>query len=208
MSNEKPPIVYQASPLTGEYVGQSFADPNPLDPDNWLIPGMAFTEKPPEVAVGFAAVHVQGSAEVWSVLQDLRGTVYQTEDGKPLEWSQFGALPDTLTTLARPSNLYTWVGGAWVLDEVAELAQFTAIARAERDRLLVYATLRINPLQDDVDNDESTPEGVALLKLWKQYRSAVSKTETKPGWPQKPQWPVPPVPLEVNNSETETVAVE
>ena len=74
--------------------------------------------------------------------------------------------------------------------------QLLTLARVERDRLLVYATLRINPLQDDVDNDESTPEGVALLKLWKQYRSAVSKTETKPGWPENPQWPDPPVPLE------------
>ncbi len=69
-------------------------------------------------------------------------------------------------------------------------------ARIERDRLLTYATLRINPLQDDVDNDESTPEGAALLKLWKQYRSAVNKVETKLGWPDSPQWPEPPVPLE------------
>lgn len=78
--------------------------------------------------------------------------------------------------------------------------QLLTLARVERDRLLVYATLRINPLQDDVDNDESTPEGVVLLKLWKQYRSAVSKTETKPGWPENPQWPVPPVPLETTSS--------
>lgn len=71
-----------------------------------------------------------------------------------------------------------------------------AAARKERDRLLTYATLRINPLQDDVDNDESEPEAAALLKLWKQYRSAINKTETKPGWPDSPQWPEPPVPLE------------
>ncbi|MCK1783342.1 tail fiber assembly protein [Pseudomonas sp. TNT11] len=75
-------------------------------------------------------------------------------------------------------------------------AERLAQARIERDRLLTYATLRINPLQDDVDNDESSPEGAALLKLWKQYRSAVSKTETKPGWPDAPQWPDPPIPLE------------
>lgn len=75
-------------------------------------------------------------------------------------------------------------------------AEVLAMARTERARLLTYATLRINPLQDDVDNDESTPEGAALLKLWKQYRSAVNKVETKPGWPDSPQWPEPPVPLE------------
>jgi len=71
-----------------------------------------------------------------------------------------------------------------------------ARARIERDRLLTYATLRINPLQDDVDNDESTSEAAALLTLWKKYRAAVNKTEDKPGWPDTPQWPEPPVPLE------------
>ncbi|WP_430445463.1 MAG: tail fiber assembly protein [Pseudomonas piscis] len=70
------------------------------------------------------------------------------------------------------------------------------VARSERDRLLTYATLRINPLQDDVDNDEATPEGVALLRAWKKYRSDVSKTESKEGWPQTPLWPEPPLPLE------------
>jgi len=74
-------------------------------------------------------------------------------------------------------------------------AEMLAMARAERDRLLTYATLRINPLQDDVDNEESTQEGVALLKLWKRYRSAVDKVENNPGWPDSPQWPDPPAPL-------------
>lgn len=75
-------------------------------------------------------------------------------------------------------------------------AEILSAARKERDRLLTYATLRINPLQDDVDNDESTPESAALLTLWKKYRAAVNKTEDKPGWPDTPQWPEPPVPLE------------
>lgn len=75
--------------------------------------------------------------------------------------------------------------------------QILAGARQKRDWLLNYATLRINPLQDDVDNGESTPDSEALLKLWKQYRSAVSKTQDKPGWPVDLQWPNPPVPLEI-----------
>lgn len=69
-------------------------------------------------------------------------------------------------------------------------------ARAQRDSLLVYATLRINPLQYAADVDEASNEDLALLKLWKKYSVAVSKTETQPGWPESPQWPVPPVPLE------------
>ena len=74
--------------------------------------------------------------------------------------------------------------------------QLLSSARAERDRLLTYATLRINPLQYAADIDEASEEDLALLKLWKKYSSAVNKTETKPGWPETPQWPEPPVPLE------------
>ena len=74
--------------------------------------------------------------------------------------------------------------------------QLLVVARAERDRLLTYATLRINPLQYAADLDEASDEDLALLKLWKKYSSAVNKTETKPGWPESPQWPDPPVPLE------------
>lgn len=87
-----------------------------------------------------------------------------------------------------------------ILEDANRLSpeQILSIARSERDRLLTYATLRINPLQDDVDNEESTQESEALLKSWKQYRSAVSKVENKDGWPDSPQWPDPPVPLETS----------
>ena len=74
--------------------------------------------------------------------------------------------------------------------------QLLTDSRSERDRLLAYATLRINPLQYAADIDEASDDDVALLKLWKKYSSAVNKTETKPGWPDSPQWPEPPVPLE------------
>lgn len=79
--------------------------------------------------------------------------------------------------------------------------QLLSAARAERDRLLTYATMRINPLQYASDVDEASDEDLALLKLWKKYSVAVSKTETKPGWPEAPQWPVPPVPLETSSAE-------
>lgn len=74
--------------------------------------------------------------------------------------------------------------------------QLLSAARAERDRLLTYATLRINPLQYAADIDEASDEDLALLKLWKKYSSAVNKTETKPGWPEAPVWPDPPIPIE------------
>ena len=97
--------------------------------------------------------------------------------GKQLAWSEDGS--PYLTEPSPPS-----------------VEQLLSLARAERDRMLSYATLRINPLQYAADLDEASDEDLALLKLWKKYSSAVNKTETKPGWPESPQWPHPPVPLE------------
>lgn len=79
--NDSALVVHQAHPVTGEYLGPCQADPDPLVEGNWLIPGMAFVEKPPEPKPGFAVVHVPGSDEVWTQLADHRGTVYLTETG-------------------------------------------------------------------------------------------------------------------------------
>lgn len=82
------------------------------------------------------------------------------------------------------------------IEKTAE--EVLATARSERDRLLTYATLRINPLQYAADLDEVSEEDLAILKLWKKYSSAVNKTETKPGWPEEPAWPEPPIPIETS----------
>jgi len=51
--NELSLVVYQAHPVTGEYVGSVYADPDPLTSDCWIVPAMAFTEAPPVVGEGF-----------------------------------------------------------------------------------------------------------------------------------------------------------
>jgi len=83
-----------------------------------------------------------------------------------------------------------------LLNPKPTLEQVLASARAERDRLVAYATLKINPLQDAVDIDEATGEDLILLMGWKKYRSDLGKAEGRPGWPASTQWPSPPVPLE------------
>lgn len=63
---------------------------------------------------------------------------------------------------------------------------------ATRDSLLALATLRIAPLQDAVDLDEATPEEVAQLKAWKQYRVKLSRIEQTAGFPASVEWPSAP----------------
>jgi hypothetical protein len=68
-------------------------------------------------------------------------------------------------------------------------AQITDINSEVRDQLLDKATRAINPLQDAVDNDDATPAEVALLKKWKQYRTAVNRVNLvleNPNWPSAP----------------------
>jgi hypothetical protein len=97
---------------------------------------------------------------------------------------------------------WTYVDGEFIPPPATppDPAVILAAARAQRDYLIRYATLRIDPLQDAVDLEEDDADP-ALLLAWKKYRSALGKVENKPGWPDNPDWPVPPVPLESVTSE-------
>ncbi|WP_250477387.1 tail fiber assembly protein [Caballeronia sp. INML1] len=68
-------------------------------------------------------------------------------------------------------------------------ADILAANTSTRDFLLVQASIAIAPLQDAVDLDEATDAETAVLKLWKQYRVAVSRidlTQVVPNWPTTP----------------------
>lgn len=70
--------------------------------------------------------------------------------------------------------------------------QILEMAMTERDRLLALAAIRIAPLQDAVDLDEATPDDLARLTLWKQYRVAVNRIDQQPGYPEEITWPDTP----------------
>ncbi|MCU7647119.1 tail fiber assembly protein [Pseudomonas piscis] len=194
MSEKEPPKVYQAHVFTGEYIGQSYADPDPMVPGNWLIPGMAFTEAPPIAEKGFAAVHIPGGKEIWSLLPDLRGTVYQTDTGQPVQWEKFGELPEGLTSMPRPGPYHFWKEGEWKLDAAVQTEGQKVQAFAKRDQLLGEAAIRISPLQDAVDLGDATTAEEAELKKWKQYRVAVNRVDQQPGFPRAVSWPPAPEP--------------
>lgn len=76
--------------------------------------------------------------------------------------------------------------------EIVPLPMNEAQALAERDRLLGIAAIRIAPLQDAVDLGIATEEETALLLKWKQYRVALNRIQTQPGFPGAVNWPVAP----------------
>lgn len=72
----------------------------------------------------------------WLTLVDHRqDELYMTDNGNAYtvgetveqgEYPGYGDLPPWLTTTARPSQFHNWVGGVWVLDVAAELADIKA----------------------------------------------------------------------------------
>lgn len=107
------PIIYLAHPTSREYLGQSHADPDPLDEGNWIIPAHAYLDQPPSAVAGKAVVR---TADSWAVVTDLRGTVYSTDTGASMRHDELGELPEGLTVEPRPSADHRWSAGEWVLD--------------------------------------------------------------------------------------------
>ncbi|HBO9849833.1 TPA: phage tail protein [Pseudomonas aeruginosa] len=105
------PIIHIAHPLTGEYLGTGYADPDPQDAENWLVPAHAYLDAPPEAPANQTPVRVEGS---WTLLPDYRGTVYRTDNGEAVEHSELGDLPEGVTAEPRPSPSHVWTADSWV----------------------------------------------------------------------------------------------
>lgn len=64
-----------------------------------------------------------------------------------------------------------------------------AEALAEYSRLRKAADFAIAPLQDAADLGASTQAELHSLSEWKTYRIALSRVQTKEGYPQSIEWP-------------------
>lgn len=80
-TQERSPIeVYVFDRKSGEYAGQSQAQPDPMDSSNWLIPAGATTDEPPQAGSEEVAVRVGGKYGSWEIKIDKRGTEYWLPD--------------------------------------------------------------------------------------------------------------------------------
>ena len=185
----EPKKAFAAHYLTREYIGETVADPDPLDESNWLVPAGAYLEEPP--AGGKNQTAVRGS-DGWELLQDFRGTLYSKVDGAQVQHEAFGPVPHDLTDAPRPSAFHLWGEAGWVIDDALVNAEAAAKALAQRDNSLAVAAIRIAPLADAVELGDASDEDIASLKRWKQYRVALNRIVQQDGYPTEIDWPVEP----------------
>lgn len=182
------PAIYQAHPVTGEYLGSGFADPDPLQLGEWLVPGHAYLDAPTLPAPeGHVMVRVENG---WQPVEDHRGLAYRKIDGTVVVLNALGPVPAELTLTAQPGPFYVWSDATgWTLDEAAELDALRADALSRRIELLSEAALEMAPLQDAVGLQMATIEEQARLEAWQRYRVELGRIEQQEGFPRTIVWP-------------------
>ncbi len=111
-------IVYQTD-HHGIYIGETFADRSPLEPDVWLIPGGCVEVAPPAVPAHQAA-HWNGTK--WKLIESYQGEiVYHKLTGQPLLIETPAPIPKGYT-LKAPGEHQVWNKNQWV-DDVPALAK-------------------------------------------------------------------------------------
>lgn len=97
--------VYNYHPVTGEYLGESVADPSPLEPGKFLIPKHATFIAPPAFDPEQNQTRVFDGSE-WKTVVDRRGVTYFTPDGDEVTITGLGVdVPED--ALNEPPDLRT-----------------------------------------------------------------------------------------------------
>ena len=72
------PKIYHYHSVSGELIGESFAEPDQLNPGTFLMPAFATETAPPVAGAGQTCRWVAGD---WELVTDLRGHRYWLDDG-------------------------------------------------------------------------------------------------------------------------------
>ncbi|QXF35259.1 phage tail protein [Photorhabdus luminescens] len=127
----------------------------------------------------------------WEILPDYRGKIaYDTLTREPIEITEIGELPDTLTFKKPPTDFDTWNGKEWVVDKDLLKAHQINEAKQKQATLLQQANYTISLLQDSVDLEMATDETRESLLEWRKYRVLLTHTDLN----QAPNVEWPPVP--------------
>ena len=79
--------IYSFLPETGEYVGSSEADPDPMNEGEFLFPAFSVTVEPPAAQEGMARVW---NGTDWNQVSDYRGQTWWNAEGRPVKIASLG----------------------------------------------------------------------------------------------------------------------
>ncbi len=119
--------LYHYQPETGELLGESPADPSPLEPEVWLIPAHATDLPPPKPKAQQVAVFRDSR---WQLAPDWRtASLWSTEDGTAVSITDIGVTPADAhaTKTPRPSAAHRWQNDQWQEDEMLRSALLDAL---------------------------------------------------------------------------------
>jgi hypothetical protein len=156
----------------GYFVGVTTADPSPLEPDVYLIPGGAVDASAPTIPEGKRARWVDGNWVFEDIPPEKPKQPYPswTYDEDTNEWVPPVAKPDG--DAEWNENSQEWTPGPEV--SAREV-------RSERDHLLADSDWAVLP-------DAPVANGQA----WKDYRQALRDVPQQVGFPTEIDWPVKP----------------
>ncbi len=172
--------VYHAHPVTGEFIGSSRAELNPMEEGALLVPAYAYRDAPPAAEIGFAVIRNGGQ---WKLVKDLRGVIYSTANGAALDHLDLGDLPEGFTQLPCPGPDHVWDGIAWILDEDMRRERLSQDERAWRNAQVESIKWLRERHRDEQDLQRDTtlapPQFAGLLSYLQALRD----------WPQSEFFP-------------------
>jgi len=173
-------VIYHAG-VTGEFIGSGYADPDPMEPGNWLIPARAYLEQPPEPGANQSVIRASTG---WELVADFRGLIYSIENGSAVQHEELGELPHGFTHHPCPSADHIWTDGQWLLDEAAQVRREQSSARAWRDAEIDSIKWLRERHRDESDlniNHTLTSD---------QFAELLTYMQSLRDWPQAAEFPV------------------
>lgn len=101
------------------YTHSAAAVPNPKRPGEFFHQAFAVVDLVPALQVNQVAIRNEENTE-WLVVEDNRGSIWNTETKQQAQLSGLGPVPDGYT-VNQPGQFDGWVDGQWQKDESAEL---------------------------------------------------------------------------------------
>lgn len=155
------------------------------------IPANSCTDAPVDGKEGFAICRTV-SFDGWEYVADHRGKIaYNIETGQPVELTELGEYPASVTKIQPLTPYDRWNGSAWVTDADAQKSGQVLEAEQQKSALLAEAQSTISLWQTELQLDIISDEDKASLIAWMKYIQALNMVDTATApnieWPAKPE---------------------